>query len=178
MNPLYLRLPAEHMVRVLVEEHEVLLGALRRLAALCDAIGREVDEKLDKVFTDELSELADTLLAAEPHHQREEDVLFPELEQLGIEGPPAVMRAEHVRLREDKATLRSLADRAASEPLAAWREQLMAVAPQLVAELSAHIEKENEILYPMALSELDPALWSALGEAAQKIGPCSFPRAA
>jgi DUF438 domain-containing protein len=178
MKSFYEQLPVDHMVRVLVEEHDVLLGVLVRLTELCDAVKQATGERLDAGLVDELGRLADSLLAAEPHHQREEEVLFPELEQAGIEGPPHVMRMEHVELRRDKAALRELADRAATEPLDSWRGDLAGLGPRLVADLSAHIAKENDILYPMALSELDASLWESLQEAAARIGPCSFPRAA
>jgi hemerythrin-like domain-containing protein len=58
--------------------------------------------------------------------------------------------------------------------VAAWRADLAALGPQLVGSLRAHIEKENEILYPMALAHLEPSSFDAMREAADRIGPCSF----
>jgi hemerythrin-like domain-containing protein len=43
------------------------------------------------------------------HHQREEDVLFPELEKRGMYGPPMAMREEHKQLRPRKRELKKLA---------------------------------------------------------------------
>jgi DUF438 domain-containing protein len=52
------------------------------------------------VLTDMILEgIAAHLLGAEPHHQREEQVLFAELENRGLFGQPRVMRMEHEDLR-------------------------------------------------------------------------------
>ena len=46
--------------------------------------------------------IAKHLLGAKAHRQREEQVLFPELEKRGVFGPPQVMRMEHEDLRNQK----------------------------------------------------------------------------
>ena len=178
MDSLYEQLPPDHIVRVLAEEHDVLLHILARLSTLSETVARAEPGPLDERLVAHLGELADGLLAAEPHHQREEDVLFPVMEEMGIEGPPHVMRMEHVELRREKRALRVLADRAGTEPVESWRAELAELSPRLVGGLSSHIGKENEVLYPMALSHLDASVWADMQAAAAAIGPCAFPRAA
>ncbi|MCB1050629.1 MAG: hemerythrin domain-containing protein [Acidobacteria bacterium] len=52
-----------------------------------------------------LDQIARNLLAAEKHHQREELALFPELEEVGLDGPCTLMGEEHVQLTQRKHEL-------------------------------------------------------------------------
>jgi DUF438 domain-containing protein len=90
------------------------------------------------------------LLDAEPHHQREEQALFPELERRGVTGPPRIMRLEHVELRQRKHALQELAQAAETMPYADFKERLNEVTTYLVFNLRDHIFKEDNILYPTA----------------------------
>jgi cyclohexa-1,5-dienecarbonyl-CoA hydratase len=98
------------------------------------------------------------------HHAKEEGLLFPALEARGIPrdgGPLGVMLLEHDAGRRHLAALRSAAAaRRAGAPGAveAWR----AAAGDYAALLREHIEKENEVLFPMADELFAPAELEAL----------------
>ncbi|MCC6640356.1 MAG: hemerythrin domain-containing protein [Deltaproteobacteria bacterium] len=167
-------LPPAHPVRILMEEHDQLLGFLSELelaaaAARKSATGLEVGGTLRT----SIHALALTLLDAEPHHQREEQGLFPRMERIGIEGPPHMMRMEHEILRAAK---RSLAEQMSSDAPAneAFVAQLCRTTSDLVGTLRAHIQKENRILYPMALEALSAEDWREIATDCERIGPCSF----
>jgi uncharacterized protein len=170
-------LPANHPIRVMMEEHEIILRVLDRLerAALAAQRDGNLDPRAPELAI--VGEIADMLLAAEPHHQREEQALFPRLEDAGVEGPPHVMRIEHVALREAKHELQALAAAAATTDPQAFRERLVGIAGYLVPELRAHIQKENQILYPMALEVLSADAWREVERECDRIGPCAFHRA-
>ena len=133
----------------LMAEHETVLVALELLDRVGNAIAAgkaaapgHLDQLLDflKGFVDRC------------HHGKEEDVLFPELEKLGLArdgGPIGVMLSEHVggrghirALGDALARLRA-GDRTASEAI---RQNVSAYR----ALLQAHIQKENSVLFPMA----------------------------
>ncbi len=134
---------------VLIHEHTAVLVALEILDKVAAAIaaGRQdapahLEQLLDffKGFVDKC------------HHGKEEDVLFPELERLGVRregGPIGVMLSDHelgrahVRaLGEDLERLR----RGAAEAAAEIAEQASAYRNML----QAHISRENNVLFPMA----------------------------
>ncbi len=105
------------------------------------------------------------------HNQWEEDHLFPLLEaRMGPAGPCAVMRHEHRELWDAYAELIPLVEAARSrvaDPDGMAR--LRRVAGAIVGLLTAHIAKENEILFPMArrlLSVADVAALRAVRPAA------------
>ena len=144
---------------VLVTEHNAVLLALEilnkvaaRLAVGAVEVHGDLDQLIDffKGFVDRC------------HHAKEEDVLFPELEKRGVPregGPIGVMLAEHDTgrryVREISEALECL--RGGDAGAAGNIRKNSSGYGDLLRE---HIDKENNVLYPMAdrlLSELDAA---------------------
>jgi uncharacterized protein len=163
-------LPRDHALHVFFEEHERLLGFLVRLDDLVEEYRDEVGTPRAREVAREIEQLAKNLIAAEPHHAREEQLLFPALEAHGISLPPRIMRMEHHELRALKAKLAAAA--AVDHPDS---EEIAEIAGTLASRLRDHIGKENEVLYPMALDVLgDPAIWTAMVASLRQIGPCEW----
>jgi uncharacterized protein len=169
------KLPPGHVIATLVSEHEAILGYLDGLDSANQAIQQmdAYDPKSDAFET--LAHVAEHLLEAERHHQREEDVLFPALEARGVQGPPTIMRQEHTQLRKQKHRLKDLADHAATLEFGRFKEQLNETVSLLAPALREHIFKENNVLYPTALQVIeDEEIWQKLKAACDKIGYCCF----
>jgi hemerythrin-like domain-containing protein len=118
-------------------EHEVILRALvvlERAAARLDA-----GQTVDPAALAELVELCRTF-ADRCHHGKEEHTLFPVLEAKGLGGPLGVFLEDHEVGRGYLKTIDSPAP--AAERAAAAR--------RYVGLLRDHIERENEVLFPMA----------------------------
>lgn len=96
------------------------------------------------------------------HNEAEEQHLFPLLDPMfgGGHGPTHCMREEH-RLLWDltQIVLGDIRDGVAGNPEGSAR-----AATQLIGTLRSHIEKENNVLYPMAERMLDAATLARLGE--------------
>ena len=134
---------------VLKHEHKIVLKVLdvvRHEAQDIADTGKLNVEKLDKVL-DFFRVFVDQC-----HHGKEEEYLFPTMEKRGIpadKGPVPVMLHEHAGGRNTvKAITEALVrsrqgDAAATEAVAAN----LAI---LDEHLRSHIEKENEVLFPMA----------------------------
>lgn len=159
----------DHPVATLLDEHQAILGMLARLYALVSA-GRDARPSRDCLV--EIEALASRLIAVEPHHRREEQVLFPALEAHGVHGPPEVMVAEHVRLRALKHALHELVRRQLAGEDKRWAETRV-TAETLIEMLRAHIAKEDGVLYPLALRVLGgPEAWAELRRRCDAIGYC------
>lgn len=168
-------LPAGHMIDTLQKEHEKILSFLDKLELVNQKIQNMAVYDAENKEWAELKHIVEHLIGAEPHHQREEQILFPELEKRGVYGPPQVMLQEHEELRKHKHELERLATEAATIDFNDLKTQLDATAKFLVFNLRDHIFKENNILYPTALEVIaEPETWQIMKTAADKIGYCCF----
>ncbi|MEP0766752.1 MAG: hemerythrin domain-containing protein [Fimbriimonadia bacterium] len=139
----------------LVEEHEAIrkmLGVLRVVAARVEA-GEHVPEEDLRGIGEFFSVFADKC-----HHGKEEETLFPVLEQAGIPrdgGPIGVMLYEHTLGRSLVARIKGSVDGCLAGEQAA-RSEFASAANEYIALLDSHIAKENNVLFPMAESRLTP----------------------
>src|SRR3990172_819068 len=134
---------------VLVEEHKAIKTMLRILAAISGEL--EGGKGIDPKHLDMTLELI-KLFADRCHHGKEEDLLFPAMEKVGIPregGPLGVMLMEHgfgrefVKGMSESAEKLKQGDRSAAA-------KFIENARGYVKLLSQHIDKEDNILYPMA----------------------------
>lgn len=86
------------------------------------------------------------------HHGKEEGILFPAYEQHGVPnegGPIGVMLAEHVEGRSHIKTMSQALDQDPAD-----RKSFSQAARNYIDLLRAHIQKENDVLYPFGDSFL------------------------
>lgn len=164
-----------HVLYTLIQEHEVILSFLDKLDKTTKKIMMMKTYDATKEEFKYIVELANSLLSAEPHHKREEDALFPELEVRGITGPTRIMRLEHEDLRKKKRVLRDLGESVEKIDFNDYRERLEKLSNDICFELRDHIYKENYILYPTALESIeDKNKWNDIKDKCDKIGYCEF----
>jgi DUF438 domain-containing protein len=164
-----------HVIQTMVNEHEVILGFLDELEATNRKLQAKEQYENDDADIQRLGQIADNLLGAEPHHQREEEALFPAVEKCGVFGPTQVMVMEHKDLRRYKHEIKDACDKAAETDFAAFKQKINASSKLIIAMLRDHIFKENNILYPTALEVIkDSAEWDRLKIECDKIGYCGF----
>jgi len=137
----------------LKEEHKAITVMLDVLGKMCEKLGAG-----EQVSAEHLEQALDFFkgFADKCHHYKEESVLFPAMGTVGFAkeaGPIAVMLMEHNdgrnhvnRMGEGIARYKSGAQNAAST--------IMNAARQFIEVLTAHIDKENNILFPMAEAHL------------------------
>jgi len=165
-----------HPISILQEEHKAISGCLDKLEEIAKKLSTNTNLKLSQDQLTELRTVSQMLLEAESHHKREEDALFPRLEQQGINGPPSIMRLEHNELRKRKKALKELVERAGKLKATDFSRELNELAGYIVPTLRSHIFKENNILYPTALQAIPGNEWSSIRREFDKIGYCSFTR--
>lgn len=143
-----------HPVDVLMAEHRVIervLTALEQRIAELDQAPFPYDFLTQAL--DFFRNFADGC-----HHAKEEELLFPLLEQRGIPreyGPIGCMLKEHVHGRACLATLSANLE-AARDGSAAARAAVRAAALDYITMLRQHIYKEDNILFQMAIRALAP----------------------
>lgn len=134
----------------LTREHDVALDHVRvarRAADVNDAgLAVATSRKLAKLLG--------------PHNAVEEEALFPAMAREYPEHV-ATLRAEHLGIHS------TLIEIAAGRPLTqGWQTRLHTA----LAVLSEHIKKEQDGLFPAALSTLDAPDWAALEEVRARVG--------
>jgi hemerythrin-like domain-containing protein len=152
----------------LVKEHEGIKIMLRVLEAVSDKIKR--GEKIDSGDLGGMVEFL-TVFADKCHHGKEEDFLFPALEAAGIPregGPIVVMLNEHKKGRALIARLKEAANRYKSGEREASGE-FGSAAAEYVELLTQHIDKENNVLFPMANARFSAKKDDGLFKAFEKI---------
>lgn len=125
----------------LKNEHQAVLLALDILEKICQKL--EAKEKVDPKHQEEILEFI-KVFVDKCHHGKEEDLLFPAMEEAGIpkeQGPINMMLMEHNMGRK---FVRGMSENV-SNP-----ERFIKDAHSYIELLRQHIEKENNILYQMA----------------------------
>jgi hemerythrin-like domain-containing protein len=133
--------------KLLMAEHEIILGAIQIL----EAITTEIADKKDADPKDIQSLLAFFREFADgAHHVKEEAILFPSLIQAGMvlhDGPLRAIACEHERCRALVAAMDQAWKRNEKDEFARYAREYI----QLLRE---HIEKENYVLFDMVDSVL------------------------
>jgi hemerythrin-like domain-containing protein len=134
---------------LLKQEHQTILLVIGAAEREVDKIGRtgKVDaERMDKMI-DFLRNFADRC-----HHAKEENILFVRMQEKGMpsdSGPIFVMRREHEENRKNVAAMAGALPKAIAgegSAVAAVKDNLA----EYAGRLKAHIDKEDNVLYPMA----------------------------
>jgi hemerythrin-like domain-containing protein len=133
----------------LKEEHQAIKVMLRIAEKVCQKL--ESGEEVNPEHLEQIVEFI-KVFADKCHHGKEEDLLFAAMEEAGIPrkgGPIGVMLTEHdmgrgyVRGMSEAVAKYKAGDRKASSAI-------VVNARNYIALLTQHIDKEDNILYPMA----------------------------
>ena len=154
MNPL----------QCLMDEHRLIEKVIDALTAYAKAVHGGADHPRE--------DLADAVAfiqgyADAHHHGKEEDILFRAMAEQGMPtdmGPLGVMLQEH---EEGRGYTRALAEiaKAAGPWDEEQRKKLSWAATSYGSLLRQHIQKEDQVLYPMADQMLPEAVWRHLESA-------------
>lgn len=132
----------------LMQEHQAILSILRIMQKIVIML-----KKNSEVSSNDLNSIITFLkeFADKCHHGKEEGILFPAFEAAGIpkeNGPIGVMLTEHELGRSYiKQMAESLSQGKADQ-------HFLEGAEKYITLLRSHIEKENNILFPMGASRL------------------------
>jgi len=138
----------------LLAEHEAVKTTLKILKR----IGEDVSETGKIANPKHLAQLLDFFITFVDrcHHSKEEEQLFPALEEVGVSregGPVGVMLKEHQQGRALVAEMKTALDQFSGGDTSA-AQNLIKPANEYIMLLEFHIEKENNVLFPMAEKHL------------------------
>ena len=150
----------------LVEEHALLREAIAAREPLSRAVAswratppREVGELLEAIER----------WALDVHHRREEELLFPALAEAGVRdeaGPMGTLHKEHDQVRALLRVMRATLPRASTSDEA--RRSFVDAADYCHDLVWRHLQKEEQVLFRIAVQALDAPAMAALDEAFER----------
>ena len=150
-------------------EHEAVKVTLRILDKICN----DTEKTGDIADPDHLEQLLEffKVFVDTCHHTKEEELLFPALEEVGVSresGPIGVMLREHQQGREYVVKMKTALARYIDDDRAAAGD-LIKSARAYIALLNQHIDKENNVLFPIAERNLSDEKQAVLWEGFETI---------
>lgn len=163
-----------HPIHTFMEEHKVIVESLENLTVLLEKL--KTKTSFDEMGTDieGFKEIAHHLVEAESHHQREEDVLFPQINKHEITEPTEIMKLDHVEFLKKKKSLYNFTYNWQDFSFDEYKNNVLELGQFLAKELESHIFKEDNILYQIALQVLTEEEWGEVKRECDKIGYCCF----
>ena len=166
--------PEDHPVRILMEEHRAFLKLSSKLTDAAVQL-KESDDSADaSAVIPTIIKLIDLIKDTQNHYLREENVLFSFLQKHGITGPPSIMWAEHDQIRACKKDIYGLINNRQEMEIIENASKLAELADTLTELLTLHFNKENKILFPMAMQNLSESEWQATIQQFAEIGYPAF----
>lgn len=163
-----------HPLHTFMEEHKIFLQDAEELKEIVQNLKPADSPKSAHANLLRLNDTVQHLAEKESHNVREENVLFPYLEKHGVTEPPAIMWTEHNEMREKMKELMGIIHSCQDT---AWRQfvsQLETIIKEITDALSSHINKENNILYPAALSAISKEEWPMIRRECDQLGYSVF----
>jgi hemerythrin-like domain-containing protein len=152
----------------LKNEHE----GIQLMLQVLDAVSKKMEQG-EKIPNDHLAGMLEffSVFVDKCHHGKEEDFLFPAMEKAGVireNGPIEVMLNEHTMGRSLMSRISDAADQYNSGNTS-LSDEFNSASTEYVALLTRHIDKENNVLFPMADARLSPQEDQKLMEAFEKL---------
>ena len=141
-------------INELLAEHD----AVRTTLKILKHISQDIDKTGKISNPDHLDQLFDFFITFVDrcHHSKEEEQLFPALEELGVSregGPVGVMLKEHQQGRDLVVMMKTALDKYKNGDNDA-AQKFLKHANDYITLLEFHIDKENNVLFPMAAKHL------------------------
>lgn len=163
--------PPGHPVQVFQRENAVLAIEIDGLAAAAERLEALAEDAPAAEIVLALRARLNALADVDKHYLRKEHLLFPYLEKHGITAPPKVMWTKH---DETRALLKGAQEALAAMPATAAEARAavaLAVRPAAQA-IRDMIQREEDILLPMALDTLAELEWWEIAKQSAEVGFC------
>lgn len=167
------RLPANHILQIVTIEHELIRYFLADLTDVVETIEYLDLTDLSLEFR-KLVHITEHLNAMKEHIEREDDVIFPYLQEQGRISLCQAMQGNHIDIRAEIDNLVRLVESFSELYLDQFKTRLIGITRRLCPMLLEHLSQEDDILYPIALGIInDVEVWERIKAVCDDIGYCS-----
>ncbi|OQA02553.1 MAG: hypothetical protein BWY69_01018 [Planctomycetes bacterium ADurb.Bin401] len=168
-------LTADHPVRRVLAEHEMFECFLADLE-VANIMIQEADDlnELSSEFR-RLEHITEHLQAIDIHDQREDDLIFPALENYPCKSICVVLSKAHWRIRNMVGNLTMAVNNFRQFDPIQFKIQINALSSAIVPIVREHIFQEDNILYPVAIDCIkDDKIWWRIKQLSDEMGYCGF----
>lgn len=168
--------PDGHPLKRFILEQDAVIGWLEQGLALARKLSTQDGYAAAEAILTELRALMLHLHEAQSHDDRQENTLFPLLERYGVEEPPAIMWAEHNRMKATRDVIdKTIQGAPDAMPYAQFAQVLAGAFQHWLETFVQHAKKEQEILYNVALDLLSDQDWQDLEQESRELGFFALP---
>jgi hypothetical protein len=168
--------PDGHPLKRFIREQDAVIAWLEQGLTLARTLERLDGYAAAESTLAELRSLMQHLHEAQNHDDRQENTLFPLLERYGVEEPPAIMWAEHNRMKATRDVIdRTLQGAPDAMPYSQFTQVLAGAFQHWLETFVQHAKKEQEILYNVALDLLSEKDWQDLEQESEELGFFALP---
>lgn len=166
-------LPANHVVRRIVCEHELILGYLADLEDAATTITSMKDRDDAATAFRKFEHAVWHLAGMSIHHALEDDMIMPQLRNRGYAALAEAGRLDHVFLDAATRKLMELVAAGHKMQFAFFKRELGLAAAALISAYREHIFREDNIMLPTALKVInDPNVWQRINEYCDEVSYC------
>ena len=165
-----------HPLWRLIKDHDAMLFWFERGLEISKELAKRKDYDEAKELIEELKKIMQKLKASENHDVRQENTLFPVLEKYGVEEPPAIMWEEHSMMKERRNRIEKRLSDIPNIPYEDFVRETNADFIYLVETFIKHTQKEQEILYNVALDLLSDRDWEEIEKESDELGYFELPK--
>lgn len=174
-NDLRTHLPASHILRKIMAEHEMTQCFIADLEDIAAQI--QPKETLSATSGEfmRLAHVTEHLHSLEEHMAREDDVLFPELKAQGWQNLFNHIEHEHTYIQMSIHDLVKLITSFDKMPFTRFKTRLLATVRYLCPLLREHLNREDQAIFPLAVSVVrDAKTWDRLRQVCNDIDYCGI----
>jgi len=166
--------PSGHPIHILLKEHELVKSFVDEISVLLPGVQQTKDFEGIESQASRIGELLRHLKEYERHKIREENCLFPYLEKHGVSRPPAIMWAEHDEQRKEIEAASKTLESKEVLGFGEFKTKLLSHLRNLADLIPNHFYKEENILFPTALTLIGNEEWLEIKASMDDLGYCYF----
>lgn len=168
-------LPDNHILQRILAEHDMIMCFIADLEDV-NIIVQNLDTASS--YSSEIRRLEHIVChlgTAVQHPEREDQVIFPELQRRGFPGPSDVISLQHHQLGIRIQELQQITWSVDQMDFAAFKKHLQQLVDYVVPVMRRHIFIENNLVLPLALELIDdPRVWDRIKNICEEIGYCGY----
>lgn len=168
-------LPDYHILRKIMAEHDMMRCFLADLEDIAEQIHQAPRLKPTSSEFMRLTHIVEHLNSLDEHIGREDDVLFPVLQEHGWKSLFSHIEGEHRYIQMAVADLVKLILAFEKIPFVNFKNRLMSTVRYLCPLLREHLFHEDRVLFPLAVSLVDDnRVWERLRQICNEIDYCGI----